>query len=97
MWVEFQRADTTFGPVREEIQGGSSLNTGMLVGQGRHVKVIEKCSVVGDAGVGTLSPSRVIESWELLRREFFICVLLTMMLLINFLIANYGNLDCLDL
>lgn len=48
VWVEFQRADTTFGPVREEIQGGSSLNTGMLVGEGRHVKVIEKCSVVGD-------------------------------------------------
>jgi len=102
--VEFQQAEAVFGPARRKSRVvGAALTKGMLVVEGERDKGIEKCIVVRigytrvEAGkVRAMSPSFVFESRALLGRAFFICELLTVILL-KVLSTNCDTLDFLEL
>lgn len=77
--VEFQQSDPASGPSREEVAaGGSGLSTGLWVGESLCVKG----SIAGGgswrscrSGGLVPSPSFVIESQELWRKNYFIRII----------------------
>lgn len=81
--VKFQQSDPASGPSREEVAaGGSGLSTGLLVGESLFVKGVETCNVAGGGswrscqnGGPVPSPSFVIQSQELSRKNYFIRVI----------------------